>query len=358
VQGLVSLSLVHNEQPPIAPHAPRNISATRKNRVKYVIWQTIYGGFSVGSALGHLANGSGSYYFSSILFSTAGVIPIHTYLSGVHGITDAQLHASRYYPGAAISSAYLMAGMLTPQSQPFIKKGAALSLAAYPLGVWYTYRRGKQLQHNPGRALLETNLGVAGFVTGIMIKNAASITDRSEGNFIILASGVSATIGSRWYRPTDVIPEGIAPGIILQMGVGALISRYSVFKNEDWDFDKSTGRALAFSSAGLLTGLITHYNSESSMERSFYDFLGGASGALLGAGLQYSVKAQTNDIMITTTILGYGITHWFTRTLQENNGKNNKSNVSLQLLPVPWISKQADGTYNSGLQVAGWQVTF
>jgi hypothetical protein len=334
----------------------RNISATRKNLITYVIMQNIYANTMAMVSANIIADGGLSRTIRSALYFNAALqIPLHIWFGQKAQVTDAHVTATNFYSLAGYGSAYLLSGSFIANDSAAVTKGAWLGLAGYPIGLAYGLYRGAQLTHNPGRMQLESNLGVAGIYLGWLTAEQMH-SHSSQTSYAVALGGLAAGIGgSYFYRPTEILPEGVGPGILLQTVMIRMLAHHSLFRESN-NGKYSQEYGLGFAAVGLGVALFTHKNDHSTMERNFYNFLGASGGALLGLGVM--AGGASSNYLVVTSSLGYWITYYATRNMQQHPAKQVSQKYSFNIVPQLWMSKQADGTYAKGWSIPGYKVRF
>lgn len=343
---------------------PRIISGSRRNNIHYLITQSLYGGYFLGTAPPLILNKK-SIIATTLPLSIALSIPLHMRILKHNTITDAHSIATGTYPGLGILTAYSLPDIFLPKTNSTsdevntkYRLGAALSLALYPLGLWYGFRQGDALADNPGRMVLRssflTNSAVIGGLSSSAFFDNAEFERIQMGVF--LATTYAGLFAADLYRKGEYIAEGVGPGISLQMAIGFLTTMYIPINFERGISNRDGIKIWFFgASAGLATALYTHRKDQSSPERPVYDLLGTGAGALVGMGLFHRLEGKTfGNALLSTTLLGYGITHYLTRNMQESMPvSSGPSKISINFVPEPEPVLDAMGKLDMRVRVQG-----
>jgi hypothetical protein len=267
--------------------SPREL---RRNRLDYVIGQTIYSNYVYSIAAPTALDISSEKVVAIQLLSVPIAFGSHYYLSRDKEFHDAHVWSANYFAGNSLFLSYTVPLVILGFDDNSYRTGSFVAMGAYPLSLWMAYRHGEQFKDNPGRVNLQSSMALSGLLMGYLFIPVWASFDGGEGTgrlvmAQLVASGVAGHYASYLYRPDDVVPGGVGTGIWTHTVLGFMGGLTLLTFAETGDVRAASGILLAGTAVGFGEGLNFFRNRHDSYEKARYDAMGALGGALVPLGL-------------------------------------------------------------------------
>ena len=357
---------------------PGSLSAQKKNRLKYILSQSIFSSVTYGPALINALNLDGKAAIATPFFTITGSIVGHSIYGINHSFEDAHITSLMYSAMTSGASSYLL-GILALGTDDGIRLGSGLLLGAYPFSLWVGYQHADAYVNDPGRVGLEPafawTFGLAGyFLTGLYFGN--DFSGNKNGTPFRIAAGQALAFGgtghfiSHLYRKGERIPGGIPLGIAAHTLIGTMAG-YSLVTSLGLEDDTRPIVSLILGSAvaGFGEALWFFHNNRDNSDRAVFSLLGMAGGAAFAGGILALASDNGSAAGFAWTMTGgiaagYALTYVLLHNQVEKTVFRTEirgdlaRRVELNLLPIPEARKTADGKWAMGYRIPGLTLRF
>jgi hypothetical protein len=346
-------------------------SGSRSNKVFYVGIQTLYGAYLGGGMLPLLLSQE-ERSLAFLYLSTPIALGGHLYSVWEKPIHDASLVAVNYYTTTALTASMLLPWAVvgpSADSESGMRVSAGLSLATYPLSLWYAQKQGEAYADNPGRLSLLTSFsllaaGHAGFASSHMIDHDW-FSSRREGQVMALSTlgAVGTAYAATWfYKKGEYVSEGY-PRDLLLLSLLGMATTAAVGNSLDWKGGKAYHYMWGGFTLGQIGGFMVKHNCNDSYERASYNTLGALAGYLFGLGLPLLVDSENSNAYLYSSALsawlGYGVMRYVTRNMLDDSEKKKTAvQLSLSVIPIYGMKQNVRGEQEDYWKIPGLLVKF
>jgi hypothetical protein len=348
-------------------------SALSKNKFRYVSTQTVFSTYTYGLAL-PIAFEAPDKAAALGLLALPVSFGAHYFVAWDKDYHDAHLFATSYFASNSLIFSYALPFLaLGPDFNAF-RIGTFAVMAAYPLSLHYGYKHGTRFQDEPGRVSLQSSFaftsGMMGYF-GILLW-ARAFEEGEVGVRLAVAQVLGAGIAGHYlsynYRTHEIVPGGIGPGIGTFSLLGGLLAGCVVATAEPESPEAFGSILLAGVGAGFFGGQKFFFDKYDTFERSAYNSLGLAAGAVTPLGfmlLTESFPEEPAAMMWTLTggaFAGYFLTRMATSSLVEKPRSHAREKgffktFAFNPVPVP-VPENVDGRHSIKLVAPLLTATF